>query len=228
MRPHLSKYWKIPPDGNAAFVANMEDVLAVYQLPYDPQYPVVCMDESNKQLVGEVHPPLPMSGGHCQILDHEYIRNGVADIFLEIEPLTGQRHVQITEKRTRKEFAYFIKSMLDERYPDAVKVRLVMDNLNTHNLASLYVAFEPAEARRLADRLEIHYTPKHGSWLNIAEIEFSAMQSQCLNRRIPDLETIIAQVSAWETGRNKRGAPINWQFTNDKARIKLTRLYPNI
>jgi hypothetical protein len=206
----------------------MEDVLAVYQLPYDARYPVVCMDESNKQLVGEVHAPLPMAVGQCQILDHEYVRNGVADIFLEIEPLTGQRHVQITEKRTRIEFAHFIKGMLDERYPDAVKVRLVMDNLNTHNLASLYTTFPPAEARRLADRLEIHYTPKHGSWLNIAEIEFSAMQSQCLNRRIPDLETMITQAAAWEKGRNKRGAPINWQFTNDKARIKLTRLYPNL
>lgn len=204
----------------------MEDVLSVYQLPYDADYPVVCMDESNKQMVGEVHPPIPITPGHCQILDHEYVRNGVADIFLEVEPLTGQRHVQITQQRTRKEFAHFIKGMLDERYPDAVKVRLVMDNLNTHDLTSLYATFEPAEARRLADRLEIHYTPKHGSWLNIAEIEFSAMQSQCLNRRIPDLETMIAQVAAWETGRNRRGAPINWQFTNDKARIKLTRLYP--
>lgn len=206
----------------------MEDVLAVYQLPYDARYPVVCMDESNKQMVGEVHAPLTMAEGQCQILDHEYVRNGVADIFLEIEPLTGQRHVQITEKRTRIEFAHFIKGMLDERYPDAVRVRLVMDNLNTHNLASLYATFPPAEARRLADRLEIHYTPKHGSWLNIAEIEFSAMQSQCLNRRIPDLETMINQTTAWEEGRNKRGAPINWQFTNDKARIKLTRLYPNL
>ena len=204
----------------------MEDVLSVYQLPYDADYPVVCMDESNKQMVGEVHPPIPMAPGHCQILDHEYVRNGVADIFLEVEPLTGQRHVQITRQRTRKEFAHFIKGMLDERYPDAVKVRLVMDNLNTHDMASLYATFEPAEARRLADRLEIHYTPKHGSWLNIAEIEFSAMQSQCLNRRIPDLETMVSQAAAWETGRNRRGAPINWQFTNDKARIKLTQLYP--
>jgi hypothetical protein len=228
LRPHLSKYWKIPPDANAAFVANMEDVLTVYELPYDANYPVVCMDESNKQLVGEVHEPIPMAVGHGEIVDHEYVRNGVADIFVAVEPLTGQRHVEITERRTRNEFAHFIKQLLDVRYPNAVKVRLVMDNLNTHDTASLYATFKPAEARRLADRLDIHYTPKHGSWLNIAEIEFSVMQSQCLNRRIPNLATMRAEVAAWEAARNNRGAPINWQFTNEKARIKLTRLYPNL
>ena len=206
----------------------MEDVLAVYELPYDADYPVVCMDESNKQLIGEVHEPIPMAPRHCEIIDHEYVRNGVANIFVAVEPLTGQRHVEITERRTRIEFAHFIKHMLDEHYPAAVKVRLVMDNLNTHEIASLYTAFEPAEAKRLADRLDIHYTPKHGSWLNIAEIEFSVMQSQCLNRRIPDYATISAEMADWEVARNNRGAPINWQFTNEKARIKLSRLYPNL
>lgn len=141
----------------------MEDVLELYHAPYDPQFPLVCMDESNKQLVGEVHPPLPPAPGHGQIVDHEYVRNGVAEIFLEVEPLSGRRHVAITQTRTRKDWALFIKSMLDERYPQATKVRLVMDNLNTHSVASLYEAFEPQEALRLAQRLEIHYTPKHGS-----------------------------------------------------------------
>ena len=206
----------------------MEDVLAVYELPYEADYPVICMDESNKQLVGEVHAPIPMASGHGEIIDHEYVRNGVANIFVAVEPLTGKRYVEITERRTRIEFAHFIKRLLDDRYPDAVKVRLVMDNLNTHEIASLYAAFEPAEARRLADRLDIHYTPKHGSWLNIAEIEFSVMQSQCLNRRIPDLATMRAEMSAWEAARNNRGIPVNWQFTNEKARIKLSRLYPNL
>ena len=222
----MSKYWKIPPDANAEFVAKMEDVLGVYQLPYDANYPVVCMDESSKQLVGEVHPPIPAAAGRGEILDHEYVRNGVANIFLAVEPLTGRRHVEIAEKRTRREFAHFIRNLLDEHYPEAAKVRLVMDNLNTHGTASLYAAFEPSEARRLAERLEIHFTPKHGSWLNIAEIEFSAMQSQCLNRRIPDFASMRYEIGAWETERNNRGAPVNWQFTNEKARIKLTRLYP--
>lgn len=206
----------------------MEDVLEVYHLPYDPDFPVVCMDESSKQLVSEVVAPIPMALGHGQIIDHEYVRNGVAEIFIEVEPLAGKRHVEITERRTRKDWAHFIKGMLDERYPDAIKVRLVMDNLNTHDVASLYQAFAPAEARRLSERLEIHHTPKHGSWLNIAEIELSALQSQCLNRRIPSRERLRIEVAAWETARNTRGAPIHWRFTNENARIKLTRLYPKL
>lgn len=206
----------------------MEDVLDVYQLPYDPQFPLICMDESNKQLIGEVHPPIPPSPGHGQILDHEYERKGVAEIFLEVEPLTGRRHVEITERRTRKDWAHFIKGMLDERYPEATKVRLVMDNLNTHDEASLYETFDPEEARRLARRLEIHYTPKHGSWLNIAEIELSALNSQCLDRRIPEMSQMKTEVAAWERDRNTRGAPINWRFTTENARIKLKRLYPNL
>lgn len=206
----------------------MEDVLDVYQAPYDPEFPLVCMDESNKQLVGEVHAPIAPAPGHGQIVDHEYVRNGVAEIFLEIEPLTGQRHVAITEHRTRKDWAFFIKGMLDERYPQAKKVRLVMDNLNTHSAASLYETFEPEEARRLARRLDIHYTPKHGSWLNIAEIELSALSRQCLDRRIPEINQMRTEVAAWQQDRNNRPAPIDWRFTTDNARIKLKRLYPKL
>ena len=197
--------------------------------PYDPQFPLVlCMDESNKQLVGEVHAPIAPAPGHGQILDHEYVRNGVAEIFLEVEPLTGRRHVLITEHRTRKDWAYFIKGMLVERYPQATKVRLVMDNLNTHGAASLYETFEPEEARSLARRLEINYTPKHGSWLNIAEIELSALNSQCLDRRIPDINLMKTEVAAWQRDRNNRAKPIDWRFTTENARIKLKRLYPNL
>ncbi len=206
----------------------MEDVLVVYQLPHDPLYPVVCMDESNKQLVGEVHAPIPPTSGHGQILDHEYVRNGVATLFVEVEPLAGRRHVEVTERRTRQDWARFIKAMLDERYPKAVKVRLVMDNLNTHDLASLYETFPPAEARRLAERLEIHYTPKHGSWLNIAEIELSALNGQCLRRRIPSAADMRREIAAWQSDRNHRGAPVKWRFTTEDARIKLTRLYPKL
>jgi len=206
----------------------MEDVLDVYHAPYDPLFPLVCMDESNKQLVGEVHAPLAPAPGRGQILDHEYVRNGVAEIFLEVEPLTGRRHVDITEQRTRKDWAAFIKGMLDERYPQATKIRLVMDNLNTHSAASLYEAFDPEEARRLARRLEIHYTPKHGSWLNVAEIELSALNTQCLNRRIPDIGRMRQEVPAWERDRNHRAAAIDWRFTTADARIKLKRLYPKL
>jgi hypothetical protein len=228
LRPHLSKYWKIPPDQDAAFVATMEDVLEVYRLPYDPRYPVVCMDESSKQLVGDVAAPIPMTSGRSRIIDHEYVRNGVATIFVEIEPLSGRRHVEITERRTRQDWAHFIKAMLDERHPTAIKVRLIMDNLNTHDIASLYDTFPPAEALRLAGRLEIHHTPKHGSWLNIAELELSALAGQCLDRRIPDLASMRREVSAWQARRNQRGAPINWRFTTENARIKLLRLYPKL
>lgn len=204
----------------------MEDVLALYHLPYDPFFPVVCMDESNKQLVGEVQTPIPAAPGQVRIEDHEYVRNGVADIFIEVEPLGGRRHIEITQRRTCLDWAKFIKGMLDERYPLVTKVRLVMDNLNTHSTASLYAAFPPEEARRLASRLEIHYTPKHGSWLNIAEIELSALNTQCLKRRIPDIDSLRKAAMAWETERNQRSRKTDWQFTTDLARIKLKRLYP--
>ncbi len=206
----------------------MEDVLEVYHLPYDPDYPVVCMDESCKQMIGEVCNPVPAKPGQPQRIDYEYVRNGVAEIFMEVEPLNGKRHVTVTERRTRKDWALQIRQMLNLRYPDAIKVRLVMDNLNTHSIASLYETFEPKEARRLAERLEIHYTPKHGSWLNMAEIELSVLKGQCLDRRIPDMPTMQAEVAAWEADRNNSCRKINWQFTTTDARIKLRRLYPQL
>jgi hypothetical protein len=206
----------------------MEDVLDVYHMPYDPEIPLICMDESNKQLVGEVVTPIELAPGHGKIIDHEYVRNGVADIFLAVEPLAGRRHIAITETRTRKDWANFIKKILDEHYPQARKIRLVMDNLNTHKIASLYETFEPEEARRLANRLEIHYTPKHGSWLNIAETELSVLQRQCLDCRIPSIDLMKKEVAAWERSRNNNTAVINWHFTTEDARIKLRHLYPTL
>lgn len=206
----------------------MEDVLEVYHLPYDPDYPVVCMDESCKQLIGEVRTPIACKPGQPERIDDEYVRNGVAQIFMEVEPLAGRRHVAVTERRTRKDWAQQIQQMLDDRYPKATKVRLVMDNLNTHQLASLYEAFEPKEARRLAERLEIHFTPKHGSWLNMAEIELSVLKSQCLDRRISQIDTMRTEVAAWENDRNNATNKIDWQFTTPDARIKLKRLYPKL
>ena len=206
----------------------MEDVLEIYHMPYDPEYPVVCMDESCKQMIGEVRDSIPCAPGRSVRMDDEYVRNGVAEIFMEVEPLAGKRHVAVTERRTRKDWALQIKQMLDERYSDAIKVRLVMDNLNTHGIASLYETFEPREARRLAERLDIHYTPKHGSWLNMAEIELSVLKGQCLDRRIPDITTMRSQVAAWERNRNNRPRKIDWQFTTPDARVKLKRLYPNL
>jgi hypothetical protein len=206
----------------------MEDVLDVYHQPYNPQYPVVCMDESCKQLIGEVREPIPAAPGHPVLCDDEYIRNGVAEIFLEVEPLGGRRHVEISERRTKIDWAIFIREMLNIRYPDAKKVIVVMDNLNTHSTSSLYEAFSPNEARRLAKRLEIHYTPKHGSWLNIAEIELSVLKGQCLDRRIPEIEIMRKAVFAWECDRNNRQSNINWHFTSADARIKLKRLYPKL
>ena len=206
----------------------MEDVITVYELPHDSAYPVVCMDETCKQLIGEVHEAILCAPGRPARVNHEYVRNGVAEIFLEVEPLTGTRHVAATEHRSKKDWARWIKGMLDERYSNAVRVRLVLDNLNTHCLASLYETFEPKEARRLAERLEIHYTPKHGSWLNMAEIELSALNGQCLDRRIPDLETMNSHIAAWENDRNNRQSKINWHFSTANARIKLNRLYPKL
>jgi hypothetical protein len=206
----------------------MEDVLEVYARPYDPSFPVVCMDESSVQLIGEVQEPIPAAPGHPELVDDEYVRNGVASILLEVEPLGGKRKVKITERRTRIDWAYFIKEMLEERYSGAEKVVLVMDNLNTHNAASLYTAFPPAEARNLAERLEIHYTPKHGSWLNIAEIELSVLKRQCLAGRIACIEKMRDEVSAWNIDRNNRQSNIDWQFRTDDARVKLKRLYPKL
>ena len=206
----------------------MEDVLELYQRPYDPNFPVVCMDESSAQLIGEVQDPIPAAPGHPELMDDEYVRNGVASIFLEVEPLGGKRQVKITKRRTRVDWAHFVKEMLEERYHDAEKVLLVMDNLNTHNTASLYMAFPPEEARRLAERLEIHFTPKHGSWLNIAEIELSVLKRQCLAGRIACIEKMRDEVRAWNTDRNNRQANVDWQFRTDDARVKLKRLYPKL
>ena len=204
----------------------MEDVLEVYARPYDPEFPVLCMDESSVQLIGEVQEPIPAAPGHPVLVDDEYVRNGVANIFIEVEPLAGMRKVKITDRRTQLDWAYFIKEMLEERYTDAKKVVLVMDNLNTHNIASLYLAFPPKTARSLANRLEIHYTPKHGSWLNIAEIELSVLKRQCLSVRIDCIEKMQAKVLAWNNDRNNRQKKVDWQFKTDDARIKLKRLYP--
>lgn len=206
----------------------MEDVLEVYHRPYDPDFPVVCMDESCKQLVGEVRDPIPCAPGRPTRMDDEYVRKGVAEIFMEVEPLAGKRHIKVTKRRTGKDWALQVKQMLDERYPYAAKVRLVMDNLNTHTIASLYETFEPMEARSLAERLEIHYTPKHGSWLNMAEIELSVLKGQCLDRRIADMKTMKAAVAAWEKDRNNRTRKIDWQFTTSDARVRLKRLYPKL
>ncbi len=186
------------------------------------------MDESSKQLIGEVTEPIPAAPGHPLLKDDEYVRNGVAEIFMEVEPLAGRRHVEITESRTRIDWACHIRDMLEVRYPDAEKVVLVMDNLNTHSIASLYEAFPPDIALRLARRLEIHHTPKHGSWLNIAEIELSVLKRQCLAERIPALDQMRTQVAAWNSARNTRQTKVDWQFTTTDARVKLKRLYPKL
>lgn len=206
----------------------MEDVLEVYQQPYDPARPLVCMDETSKQLVAEITKPIPAKPGHPARQDYEYERRGTADVFMFTEPLAGWRWAPVTERRTRSDWAGCIKELLDVHYPDVTVVRIVMDNLNTHSIASLYAAFEPDEARRLAQRLEIHYTPKHGSWLNIAEIELKALSTQCLDRRIPDIETLRCEVCAWELERNRSTVGVDWQFKATDARIKLKHLYPKI
>lgn len=206
----------------------MEDVLSVYCLPYDPQIPQICMDESSKQLIGEVQIPLPARPGQPVRYDAEYVRNGVTELFLFVEPLTGWRHVTVTERRTRRDWAEAVKQLLDQRFPTARRIRLVMDNLNTHTVASLYEAFPAPEARRLAERLEIHYTPKHGSWLNIAEIALSGLSTQCLDRRLPDVATTQREVAAWEASRNGDPIPVKWRFTTADARIRLRHLYPNL
>jgi len=205
----------------------MEDVLDLYHEPYDPYYPLVCFDETSKQLILETRVPLPSAPGQVARYDYEYERKGVRNLFLFCEPLRGWRHIIVTEQRTKVDWAYCMKQLVDEFYPDAVRIRLVQDNLNTHNPAALYEVFEPKEAKRLLDRLEFHYTPKHGSWLNIAEIEFSVLSRQCLDQRIPDEIALQREVAAWEEGRNTSEKKVNWQFTTQDARIKLKRLYPS-
>ncbi len=209
-------------------MAAMEDVLEVYHRVYDERFPVVCMDETSKQLVAETRVPIPLAPGRPARLDYEYTRNGVANLFMFTEPPTGWRWAEVTDRRTRTDWAVVFQELLDVRYPHAVKVVLVMDNLNTHTIGSLYEAFEPTEARRLAERLEIHYTPKHGSWLNIAETELSVLAMQCLDRRIPTKEDLEREVQAWEDDRNETTKGVDWQFTTDGARVKLRRLYPQL
>jgi hypothetical protein len=206
----------------------MEDVLEVYTRPYDPGRPQVCMDETSKQLVAETRTPIPAAPGQPERIDYEYERKGTINLFMVFEPLAGQRRVTVTERRTAVDFAHLLRQVSDELYPQAEKIVLVMDNLNTHKLASLYEAFAPAEARRLAERFELHYTPKHGSWLNMAETEFSVLTTQCLARRMPDAPTLRQEVAAWEQRRNHAKGIVNWRFTTQEARIKLKRLYPSI
>lgn len=213
---------------NAAFVCAMEDILDLYTKPFDPKHPQVCMDETSKQLTKETRHPIPAQRGRHARYDYEYERNGVANIFMFFEPLGGRRYVAVTEHRTKKDWAYHIKKLLDDQYADAEKIVLVMDNLNTHVGSSLYETFEPAEARRLLKRLEIHYTPKHGSWLNMAEIELGVLSRQCLKRRIPDIQSLAGEIDAWQSERNASGAHAEWRFTTHDARIKLKRLYPII
>ncbi|OUC16735.1 MAG: IS630 family transposase [Alkalinema sp. CACIAM 70d] len=218
----------IPPEQNAEYVAHLEDVLEVYHLPNDRNFPVICMDEQPIQLVKETRVPLPAKPGHPAAFDYEYERNGTANIFLFTEPLAGWRKAVVTEHRTSVDWAVEIQRLLTEDYADCEKVRLVCDQLNTHKIASLYQAFPPAVARSLAERLEIHFTPKHGSWLNIAENELSAMTRQCLDRRIPDRQTLERETQAWYTERNQLQKAVDWQFTTADARIRLKRLYPQI
>ncbi len=205
----------------------MEDVLEVYQRPYAPTRPVVCFDEQSKQLIRETRTPLPAIPGHPERVDYEYERNGTANLFMAFEPLAGRRQVKVTERRTKVDFAQAIRELV-ERYPQAEKVVLVMDNLNTHKLGSLYEAFAPAEARRLIERLEVHHTPKHGSWLNMAETELSVLSTQCLDRRIGERAELRVEVAAWEQSRNTAKCRVDWQFTTADARVKLKRLYPSI
>lgn len=220
--------WCIPEKPSAEFVYHLEDVLEVYHRSYDPKRPVVCMDETFKQLIGETRAPLSMKPGAVERIDHVYVRNGVASLFLACEPLAGWRHVGVTDHRRRVDWAWFIRSLLEGRYREADRVVLVMDQLNTHSAASLYEAFPPAEAKRLANRLDIHHTPKHGSWLNMAEIELSALARQVLARRIARQDTLTRQIAAWQETRNTAAARTKWQFTTADARIKLKSLYPSV
>jgi DDE superfamily endonuclease len=222
----LKEYWAIPPEHSAEFVAAMEDVLEIYQRPLDPAYPVICMDETSKQLVGETRVALPAAPGQPLREDYEYERHGVANLFLFSEPLRGWREVQVTERRTRIDWAVAMRELSDRHYPTAKRITVVLDNLNTHGPASFYEAFAPAEARRLVERFEFHYTPKHGSWLNRAEIEFSVLSRQCLDQRIADAESLRNETRYWTQQRNTASKSIDWQFTTTDARIKLKRLYP--
>ena len=210
----------------ADFVWRMEDVLDLYARSYNPERPVVCFDEQPRQLIAEVRTPVPAAPGRPQRIDYEYRRQGTANLFLIFEPLAGRRHVAVTGQRTAQDFARQMKTLVDVHYPDAAVVAVVLDNLSTHSPAALYQTFPPPEARRILERLEFHYTPKHGSWLNMAELEFSVLSRQCLDRRIPDQEVLRHEIATWEAGRNAARAMVQWRFTVSDARTKLHRLYP--
>ncbi|MFN3762808.1 MAG: IS630 family transposase [Anaerolineae bacterium] len=228
LQPHLREYYVIPPDQDAAFVAHMEDILDLYQRPYNPRVPIVCMDEQPVQLIRETRCPVPAQSGQPERVDYEYERNGTASLFLFTEPLAGWRRVAVRDRRTAVDWAEEVRQLLEEDCPEAERVILVCDQLNTHTIAALYQAFPPEQARALAQRLDIHYTPKHGSWLNIAEIELAALTKQCLDRRIPDQETLSREALAWYTNRNAAQKSVDWQFTTEDARVRLKHLYPQI
>ncbi|HLJ35022.1 MAG TPA: IS630 family transposase [Ktedonobacteraceae bacterium] len=228
LKPWLKEQWCIAPKANAEFVACMEDVLAVYVRAYDPQYPQVCMDEVSKQLLSDTRPPRPVAPGSAEQQDFEYERHGVCNIFLACEPLAGKRYTQVTVRRTKVDWALFMRELVDVHYPQAKKIVLVMDNLNTHTPAAFYEAFPPAEARRLVEKLEIHHTPKHGSWLNMAEIELSVLSQHPLSQRIGEQAALHQQVEAWQQRRNQQAITVDWRFTTADARIKLKHLYPSL
>ena len=217
----------IAPQASAAFVANMEDVLEVYQRPRNPERPLVCLDETSKQLIAETRPPIPTKPGRKTREDYEYARNGVANLFMMFAPLEGWRHVKVTNRHAAVDYAQALRDLSDTHFPGAAKIVLVQDNLSTHTTASLYAAFPAPEARRLAGRFEWHYTPKHGSWLDMAESELGVLATQCLDRRIPDKTKLTEEVAAWQENRNKHHTKADWQFTTADARVKLKRLYPS-
>ena len=222
------KTWCFPKEANGEYVYRMEDVLNEYAKPFDPEEPLICMDKASRQLIGQVAAPLPVQPGQPRLEDYEYVRNGTCNFFVFCKPLAGWRHVIVTERRTKRDWALAIRNLVDVQFPEARRIRLVMDNLNTHTGAALYEAFSPAEARRLLEKLEFHFTPKHASWLNMAEIEIGILSRQCLDRRIDDREFLTGEVAAWEADRNRSEAKIHWTFTIETARNKLNKLYPSI
>ena len=228
MKPHLIQHWCIPPKQDAQYVARMEDIVDLYALPHDPRVPLVCMDEQPVQLVKEKRIPIAMGPGRPRRVDYEYERNATACVFMFVDPKGGWRRVSARQRRTKVDWAWEIRQLLDVHYPDADIVRLVVDNLNTHTISSLYEAFPPDQARGLARRVDIHYTPKHASWLNMAESELSVFTRQCLCERTPDIETLQATASAWERERNAQHKCIDWTFTTEDARQRLPHLYPEV
>lgn len=228
LKPWIKKQWCIPTAPDAEFVYHMEDILHVYTRPYDQARPQVCMDEINTQLLSDTRDPLPLQPGQPERFDYEYERHGVCNVFLACEPLSGKRYTMVAAQRTKQDWARFMRQLADSHYPDADKIVLVMDNLNTHTLAALYEVFPVAEARRLAQRFEVHYTPKHASWLNMAEIELSALDRQCLSQHLASLDMARRHIAAWTSRRNRASVTINWRFTAEDASIKLKHLYPSI